>query len=260
LWTVRLWPEWLFVNSLLIATYLLLDWLWYYRREAKRDVERDVRTTHRIRIAGWLVNAPLLVGVVLAVALLDPAKPLFGTDWHPWMYLREVVQLGLVALSLRLGSDEIRDANLFTYGAMIEVAALFVGIFICMQPALQIMAVKGRELGLTSPAHFFWVCGGLSSVLDNAPTYLVFFKTAQSLPAEAGAATVAGVDSLVLAAISLGSVFMGAMTYIGNGPNFMVRSIAETSGVKMPSFFGYMIYSVLFLLPILALAAWLFLK
>jgi Na+/H+ antiporter NhaD/arsenite permease-like protein len=129
-----------------------------------------------------------------------------------------------------------------------------------MQPALQILAIKGRELGLTSPAHFFWASGSLSSVLDNAPTYLVFFKTAQSLPAEAGAAAVAGVNPLILAAVSLGSVFMGAMTYIGNGPNFMVRSIAESAGVKMPSFFGYMIYSFLILLPILALTVWLFLK
>jgi Na+/H+ antiporter NhaD/arsenite permease-like protein len=259
-WTLRLWPEWLFVNCLLIVTYLVLDWLWFYRRETKRDMERDTQTTHRIRIAGWQVNAPLLLGVVLAVALLDPGKPFPGTDWHPWMYLREVVQLCLVGLSLWLGSHEIRHANLFTYGAIIEVAALFVGIFICMQPALQILAIKGRELGLTSPAHFFWASGSLSSVLDNAPTYLVFFKTAQSLPAEAGAAAVAGVNPLILAAVSLGSVFMGAMTYIGNGPNFMVRSIAESAGVKMPSFFGYMIYSFLILLPILALTVWLFLK
>jgi len=259
MWTLRLWPAWLFVNGLLIVTYLLLDGLWFYRREVKSDIERDTRVTHRIRIAGWHVNAPVLMGVVLAVALLDPGKSFPGTDWHPWMYLREVVQLCLVGLSLWLGSREIRDANLFTYGAIIEVAALFVGIFICMQPALQILAVKGHELGLTSPVHFFWACGGLSGVLDNAPTYLVFFKAAQSLPDDSRVATVAGVNSLILVAISLGSVFMGAMTYIGNGPNFMVRSIAESSGVKMPSFFGYMIYSFLILLPILGLTVWLFL-
>ena len=98
------------------------------------------------------------------------------------MYLREIVQLCLVAISLWFGSQQVRDANLFTYGAIIEVAALFVGIFICMQPALQILAIKGSELGLATPAHFFWATGSLSSVLDNAPTYLVFFKTAQSLP------------------------------------------------------------------------------
>jgi Na+/H+ antiporter NhaD/arsenite permease-like protein len=149
---------------------------------------------------------------------------------------------------------------MFTYGAIIEVAALFVGIFVCMQPALQILATKGSELGLTTPAHFFWASGSLSSVLDNAPTYLVFFKTAQSMAGHAGVTPVAGVNPLILAGVSLGSVFMGAMTYIGNGPNFMVRSIAESAGVKMPSFFGYVVYSCLILLPILALTVWLFLR
>lgn len=259
LWTLQLWREWLFVNGLLLITYVAIDGLWFYRRETKVDIERDMRATHRLRIAGWQVNAPLLLGVVLAVALLDPGKTFPGTDWHPWLYLREVVQLCLVGISLWLTDHKIRDANLFTYGAIVEVAALFVGIFICMQPALQILSAKGSALGLTTPAHFFWATGGLSGVLDNAPTYLVFFKTAQSLPREAGAATVAHVDPLILAAISLGSVFMGAMTYIGNGPNFMVRSIAESDGVKMPSFFGYVVYSFLILLPILAITVWLFL-
>ena len=259
LWTLRLWREWLFVNSLLLAVYLAMDWLWFYPREATPDIDLDTRQTHRIRVAGWQINAPLLIGVVLAVALLDPGKVFLGTQWHPWLYLREVLQLGLVGLSLWLGDHKIRDQNHFTFGAIVEVAALFVGIFICMQPALQILASKGSELGLATPAHFFWATGGLSSALDNAPTYLVFFKAAQSLPPAAGVTPVAGVDPLILTAISLGSVFMGAMTYIGNGPNFMVRAIAESSGVKMPSFFGYMIYSCLILLPILAPMVWLFL-
>jgi len=259
LWTLRLWREWLFVNSLLLVAYLALDWLWHYRRETARDLERDTRIGQRIVANGWQLNVPLLVGVVLAVALLDPSKPLPGTSWHPWMYLREIVQLCLVAISLKFGHLRIREANAFTYSAIIEVAALFVGIFICMQPALQILGSQGRELGLDSPAHFFWATGILSSVLDNAPTYLVFFKTAQSLPMQPGVTPVAGVDPQILTAISLGAVFMGAMTYIGNGPNFMVRSIAESSGVKMPSFFGYMVYSCVILLPILVATVWLFL-
>lgn len=259
LWTLRLWPMWLFANGLLIVTYFVMDSVWFHRRETAADVARDVKRTHRLRIAGWQVNVPLLLGVMFAVAFLDPTKPFPGTAWHPWLYFREIVQLALVALSLGLGSRAIRDANLFTYGAIVEVAALFVGIFICMQPALQILGVKGKELGLTHPAHFFWASGTLSSVLDNAPTYLVFFKTAQAMPPDGAAPTTAGVDSLILAAISLGSVFMGAMTYIGNGPNFMVRSMAESAGVKMPSFFGYIVYSVCILLPILALTVWRFL-
>jgi Na+/H+ antiporter NhaD/arsenite permease-like protein len=258
LWTLRLWPEWLFVNGLLILIYFTLDGLWFHPRETKRDLDRDVHVFHRVRIAGSQLHAPLLIGVVLAVVLLDPSKPFPGTNWHPWMYLREVAELGLVGLSLRFGSRAVRDANLFTYGAIVEVAALFVGIFICMQPALQILSINGSELGLSTAPHFFWASGSLSSVLDNAPTYLVFFKTAQSLSTFAHPDS-AGVDATILMAISLGSVFMGAMTYIGNGPNFMVRGIAESSGVKMPSFFGYLIYSFAILLPILALAVWQFL-
>jgi Na+/H+ antiporter NhaD/arsenite permease-like protein len=133
---------------------------------------------------------------------------------------------------------------------------LFLGIFICMQAPLQILHVCGPRLGLVSPAHFFWASGSLSSVLDNAPTYAVYFETARSL---GGAATVAGVDESLLVAISLGSVFLGAMTYIGNGPNLMVKSIAEDSGVTMPGFFGYTLYSIAILLPIFVLVACLFL-
>ena len=186
LWTLRLWPEWLFVNGVLIATYFLLDTLWFYRRETMADVARDTTRTHRLKIDGWQLNVPMLIGVVLAVALLDPGKPFPGTDWHPWMYLREIVQLSLVAISLWFGSQRVRDANLFTYGAIIEVAALFIGIFVCMQPALQILGAQGSELGVGTPSHFFWATGTLSSVLDNAPTYLVFLKTAQTLPNRSG--------------------------------------------------------------------------
>ncbi len=260
LWTLRLWREWLFVNGLLLAIYLALDGLWFHRKEAPSDIQRDITQIRRLEIRGWRLNVPLLVGVVLAVALLDPSKPVPGTAWHPWIYLRELVQLCLVAASLVFDREKVHEANSFNYAAIIEVAALFVGIFITMQPALQILGIKGSELGLSTPPHFFWASGSLSSVLDNAPTYLVFFKTAQSMPAADGTPLVANVDAHILAAISLGAVFMGAMTYIGNGPNFMVRAIAEKSGVRMPSFFGYMVYSCLILLPLFALTVWQFLR
>jgi Na+/H+ antiporter NhaD/arsenite permease-like protein len=259
LWTLLLWKEWLFVNGLLIVLYLLLDGLWYYRRESRADVTRDVSRRRRLQVSGWQLNVPLLGGVVLAVALLDPGKSIPGTDWHPWMHLREVALLALVAASLWFGDEGIRAANQFNYGAILEVAALFVGIFITMQPALQILGARGDELGIHTPAQFFWATGSLSSLLDNAPTYLVFFKTAQAMSPGSHANLVAGVDEMVLMGISLGAVFMGSMTYIGNGPNFMVRAIAEKSGVKMPSFFGYMLYSCIILLPLFALMTWLYL-
>ncbi|HEY3395270.1 MAG TPA: sodium:proton antiporter [Lacipirellulaceae bacterium] len=259
LWTLVLWKEWLFINALLLAIYVLLDRFWYYPRESAADIRRDVTQQRRLMFSGWQLNVPLLAGVVLAVALLDPSKTVPGTNWHAWMYLREMVQLALVAVSLWFGSQKLRDDNQFNYHAIVEVAALFSGIFIAMQPALQILHERGDELGIRTPAQFFWVTGSLSSALDNAPTYLVFFKTAQARPVPEGKTSVAGVEELTLIGISLGAVFMGAMTYIGNGPNFMVRAIAERSGVAMPSFFGYMVYSCLVLLPLFFLMMWLYL-
>jgi Na+/H+ antiporter NhaD/arsenite permease-like protein len=254
LWTLNLWPSWLLVNGLLLVVYLLIDRFYFHVRETIRDIERDIEQTRKLRISGLAVNGPLLLGVVLAVALLDPNKAFPGTEWHAWMYLREIVQLGLVALSLFLGSKAVRAANDFSFGAIVEVAALFIGIFICMQPALQILSENGPFIAeRLSTQGYFWASGALSSFLDNAPTYLVFFKTAQ-VPGVGG--PTAGVPEAILVAISLGSVFMGAMTYIGNGPNFMVKAIAEKSSVKMPSFFGYMAYSCAILLPILVINSW----
>ena len=257
LWTLVLWPEWLFVNGCLIAIYLVWDRFYAYPHESKADVARDDMMTTRIRISGLKWGSVWLAGVILAVALLDPSKPFPGTDWHPWLFLREIVQLTMVACSLLVTPHLIRKENNFNYHAIIEVAALFFGIFICMQPALQILGVYGPNLGIDTPLKFFWATGGLSSVLDNAPTYVVFFKTAQTLPPSDGT-MIAGVAESLLIAISLGAVFMGAMTYIGNGPNFMVKAIAEKSNVRMPSFFGYMLYSCAVLLPVLALTTWLF--
>ena len=255
-WTFALWPEWLFVNFSLIVVYFLWDHFVCYPKETVPDIIRDETRTTRLKFSGIWPNALLLLGVIFSVALLDPSKAVPGTNWHPWMYIREIAQLVLVALSLLLGSAVVRRANNFNYHAIIEVAALFFGIFICMQPPLQILGIRGPDLGLQTPTHFFWTTGCLSSVLDNAPTYVVFFETAKTL---GGENLVAGVAESLLAAVSLGAVFMGAMTYIGNGPNFMVKAIAEKSGIRMPSFFGYMLYSCVVLLPILIITTLIFL-
>jgi Na+/H+ antiporter NhaD/arsenite permease-like protein len=258
LWTLSLWRSWLLVNGALIAVYFLADHFIFYSRETKADIAADETQVRRMTVRGLWPNAALLLGVILSVALLDPSKPFPLTEWHPWLYLREMVQLALVGFSLLLGPHTVRDDNNFDYLAIVEVAALFIGIFVAMQPALEILNARGATLGIDTPMEFFWASGWLSSVLDNAPTYLVFFKTAQTIPPDGGP-QVAGVAEPLLRGISLGSVMMGAMTYIGNGPNFMVKTIAENSGVRMPSFFGYVVYSALILLPILALNAWLFL-
>jgi len=266
LWTFSLWPAWLFVNACLIGIYYVWDHFWCYPHEEERDIARDEALVKNLRLAGLWPNALLLLGVILSVALLDPSMEFPGTDWHPWLYLREIVQLGLVALSLIFGSRAVRRANNFNYHAIIEVAALFFGIFICMQPPLQILTVKGPEIakaGFDAPMHFFWMTGTLSSFLDNAPTYVVFFTTAKTLPAASGTEllpiTAGTIAVPMLVAISLGAVFMGSMTYIGNGPNFMVRAIAEKSGIRMPSFFGYMVYSCCILLPLLVITTLIFL-
>ena len=258
LWTLALWMPWLFVNVCLIGIYYVYDRFWYYPHERLLDIALDETRTRRLRILGLWPNGLLLLGVVFSVALLDPTKELLRTGWYPWLYLREMAQLALIVLSLLLGSRAIRRANNFNYHAILEVAVLFFGIFLCMQPALQILNVKGPALGLNTQMEFFWLTGGLSSVLDNAPTYVVFFETAKTLELAPGATVVAGVETSLLVSISLGAVFMGAMTYIGNGPNFMVKAIAEKSGIKMPSFFGYMAYSCCVLLPLLAVTTVLF--
>ncbi|MCE9552460.1 MAG: sodium:proton antiporter [Planctomycetes bacterium] len=259
LWTLSLWKEWLFVNGMLLVIYFLWDHLYHYPREKQKDIVKDEKRVRGLVITGWQLNGTLLLAIVACVALLDPSKAFPGTNWHPWLYLREICQLLLVGISIVAGSHMVRQKNQFTYAAIVEVAALFLGIFLCMQPALQILHVHGPQLGLTTPARFYWATGSLSSVLDNAPTYIVFFETAKTLPGGDLAVEGGKIDSLILTAISLGAVFMGAMTYIGNGPNFMVKALAEGAGVKMPSFFGYLKYSFTILLPLLALTCLIFL-
>lgn len=157
-------------------------------------------------------------------------------------------------LSFKTTKPEIRRKNHFTWGAIKEVAVLFVGIFITMQPALMILKAKGAELGITEPFQMFWATGLLSSFLDNTPTYLVFLTTAGSLGFTEGMQTILGtVPVAMLEAISCGAVFMGANTYIGNAPNFMVKAISDENGIKMPSFFGYLLWSVTFLVPVFLL-------
>ncbi len=260
LWTLNLWKSWLFVNGSLMAVYFAWDHFYAYPRETLADVGKDEIRVHSLKFAGIWPNAPLLLGVILAVALLDPGKAFLGTSWHPWFYLRETTMLALALASLAIGPHHVRRSNSFDYLAITEVAILFIGIFISMKPALDILKLRGSEFGLDSPAKYFWASGWLSSVLDNAPTYLVFFEAAQAQTAQgwSDAPKMANVAVPLLKAVSLGSVCMGAMTYIGNGPNFMVKSIAENFGVKMPSFFSYMLYSFGVLLPILIINLWLF--
>jgi Na+/H+ antiporter NhaD/arsenite permease-like protein len=239
-WTFRLLPHWLFTVGLLLLVYFIWDSV-AYGWEPARAIVRDEAERRPLRLQGTL-NFVWLAGVVLAVALLHA----------PW---REAFILVVAGLSLWLTPREVHRENEFSAGPMIEVAVLFFGIFLTMIPALDILRSRGGELGVVKPWQFFWAAGLLSSFLDNAPTYLTFLALGQGLRL---ADEVAGVPHAILAAISVGAVFMGANTYIGNAPNFMVKAIAEASRVRMPSFFGYMVYSGGILLPIFAGVTWLF--
>jgi Na+/H+ antiporter NhaD/arsenite permease-like protein len=184
----------------------------------------------------------LLLFVVIAAVFLPT----------PW---REMAMAAAAVVSVWQTPAKVREENEFTWYPIEEVAILFAGIFATMIPALLILKARGAELGVVTPAHFFWATGALSSFLDNAPTYLTFFSLAQGV---GGTQTVAGVSAPLLQAIGAGAVFMGANSYIGNAPNFMVKAIAEEAGVRMPSFFGYMAWSCGILLPIFALLTLLF--
>ena len=241
-WTFRLWPHWGLMLVALLAAFFVYDSV-QFSREPLAAIRRDRSQLEPLRVSGGL-NAVWLAGVVVAVAFLNA----------PW---RETVIVALAVVSLTLTPRRIRHDNGFSAGPMVEVAVLFAGIFLTMIPALDLLRLRGDELGVRAPWQFFWASGLLSSFLDNAPTYLTFLALGQGLrlPAE-----VVGVPASILAAISVGSVAMGANTYIGNAPNFMVKAIAEEAGVKMPSFFGYMLYSGAVLLPLFVVVTLVFFR
>ncbi|HEV8325620.1 MAG TPA: sodium:proton antiporter [Myxococcota bacterium] len=263
-WTLGLWKVWLFAVAALLAAYYAWDRrLWNAEAAAASAAApgaafepQGLRDPGALQLAGKR-NFPLLAGVVLVVAVGQQLPALFGS-----FGLREVFMAALAVASWVGTPAGVRRENRFTFAPIVEVATLFAGIFLTMMPALAILAARGGELGLHHPAQFFWATGALSSFLDNAPTYLVFFALAQGLThaAPGTPGLVAGVPPAILAAISAGAVFMGANTYIGNGPNFMVKAIADERGVRMPTFFGYMGYSLAVLVPLFVVVTFLFLR
>ena len=261
MWTMGLWPMWATACGILLVVYFVWDSI-LYKKETPGDQFRDEIHRKPLRLQGG-INFLWIAGIVVTAALVDSEKPFMGTQWTPFPYCRELLMLFFVALSLITTSKALHKANNFTYGAILEVGALFSGIFIAMQVPLTVLEASGKAITETmnQPWQFFWSTGTLSGFLDNAPTYVVFFKLSQSIPeGEMLAVNNGSVPVLLLIAVSLGSVFMGAMTYIGNGPNFMVKAIAEQEGIEMPSFFGYMFkYSIPVLVPVFILITILFL-
>lgn len=252
LWTLSLWKEMLTVCVILLTAFYLLD-RHFWRRESDKVKQLDAGAVEPLAVEGK-ANVIWLIGIVLCVALI---KPEYG------LFLREAAMIGCAAASKFTTKGDIRERNRFSWFPILEVAALFIGIFLTMIPAQMLLSARGGELGVDTPAKFFWVTGLLSSFLDNAPTYVVFFETAKGMVehGQLGGELVSDtitVPVIVLQAISVGAVFMGANTYIGNGPNFMVKAIAEEQKIEMPSFFGYMKWSGLVLIPCFILVSVLF--
>jgi Na+/H+ antiporter NhaD/arsenite permease-like protein len=266
-WTTKfLFKETFLLYVALLAIFYALD-TWMQRHETDRV--RDPTPESPIRVTG-LVNLAL-IGVVIGAILMSAAwKPglgvtLFGTRLEAQNLLREAIMIAVAIASLKLTAAQDRKENGFEWGPIVEVAKLFAGIFICIIPVLAMLqaGANGPFAALTglvtnadgtpNNAAYFWLTGLLSSFLDNAPTYLVFFQLAGGDPVQ-----LMGPLSKTLEAISIGAVFMGANTYIGNAPNFMVYAIARSAGVNMPSFFGYMLWSGAILLPLFALLTILF--
>ena len=265
-WFASMWAPWLLTGGLLLAVYFALD-TYYYNKEHWTAISADHREHTPLRIYGKL-NFLYLVGVVLTVAFINAGViPQMGEEHAPmWIkYLREIILVSLTLLSFYTTKKKVRfELNHFSWSPIVEVAVLFLGIFTTMTPALAYLNANAASLGLDATWQFYYSTGLLSSFLDNTPTAVAFHSVATGLTpdqiAAFGGNVVAGIPEILLMAICIGAVFFGAMTYIGNGPNFMVKAIAEESGVKMPSFFGYMYkFSLIVLLPVYILVQLIFL-
>jgi len=265
-WFMNLFPEWLFTGVLLLTIYYFVD-RYFYKKEDWVNLAEDSIQVKPIRVTGN-INFLFLIGVVLAVAFINKGNiPSMGEEHASFLlkYLREIVLIIFASMSLYFTKTEIRKSNSFSWAPIIEVAYLFLGIFITMAPALIWLAKNAASFGVTAPWQFLYASGTLSSFLDNTPTAVAFYDLAyglvvSGLPASlSGSTMIAAIPEVLLKAICVGAVFFGSMTYIGNGPNFMVKSIAEESGIKMPSFFAYMFkFSLIVLLPIYILVQLIF--
>jgi Na+/H+ antiporter NhaD/arsenite permease-like protein len=266
--TTHLLVETLFVAGIVLAAFFAID-IYFHSKEGGAPKIKDPTPDSKVRVRG-LRNFVLLAGVIAAILMSASWRPgvaftVSGVAVEWQNLLRDLIILGLAIVSLAASRAEYRAANDFNWGPILEVAKLFAGIFIAIIPVIAILkagaggalaplvALVTQSDGTPNELAYFWLTGGLSSFLDNAPTYLVFFELAGGDPVE-----LMGPLALTLAAISTGAVFMGANTYIGNAPNFMVYAIARQRGVNMPAFFGYMLWSGAILIPTYLLTGWIF--
>ncbi len=275
-WSMHLFKILVFNMVILLFVFYHLD-MRAYRKDIARGLKPDISRPgtnfhidglHNLIFVAMIVGAVILSGVLPGMEAFQNADGtvkgihILGEVTLGYPSLIEIFIILLAAfLSFRTTNANIRVRNHFTWGAIQEVAVLFIGIFITMQPALMLLKAKGADLGITEPYQMFWTTGALSSFLDNTPTYLVFLTTAGALGYKSGMSTVVGnVPVHLLTAISCGAVFMGANTYIGNAPNFMVKSISDENGIRMPSFFGYILWSMVCLVPVFVLDTLIFFR
>lgn len=264
-WFMNLIPEWTVTGVLLLGVYYIWD-SYLYRKEPKENLEADAQEATKMQATG-LINIFWLLCVIASTMFLTqtnfaqwfgyapvdatPEQLAEATHHMPFFLklLREWVFIAIIIASMLTTKKTVRVDNNFSWTPILEVACVFCGIFATMTPAL--MFLQQNPLPVNEPWQFVYCTGGLSAFLDNAPTAMVFHATASTLAESTATGLIAGIDESFLRAICLGAVFFGSLTYIGNGPNFMVKSIAEQSGVKMPSFFGYMAkFSLIVCLPI----------
>ena len=273
-WSLRLFPIMMLNVAILLTAFYFVDMRAYRKDIAggrKPDISKPgtdihINGLHNLIFLVMIVAAVILSGVLPTLPAFQTAEGavrgihIFGEVTLTFPAIIEIVIiLAAALLSFKTTDVSVRKANHFTWGAIQEVAVLFIGIFITMQPALMILKQYGASLGLETPFQMFWVTGALSSFLDNTPTYLVFLTTACAMGFESGLATSLGtIPPQMLLAISCGAVFMGANTYIGNAPNFMVKAISDENGIRMPSFFGYILWSLAFLVPVFLLDSLIF--
>jgi Na+/H+ antiporter NhaD/arsenite permease-like protein len=251
---LNLWQLTLPMVIVLLVIYFIWDSL-EYAREEKRDIELEEKAIVPITFQG-MRNLIFLFIAIFFVAM----------NWKPFPFCREMVLLALTCLAYFTTDKEIHEAQEFSFHAFAEVAALFLGIFVTMSAMIEWL--NGSSFSIDRPWEYFWTAGGLSGVLDNAPTYVVFFELAKHstgiVAPASGSVLVLPTGEMIstklLIALSAGSVFMGAMTYIGNAPNFLIKHIAEKAGVKMPGFFGYLLYSIGILVPLFVVLSWIFFR